>query len=187
MGIGEFIIYCLVDPRDRAVRYVGMTQSPDERLRRHLQDAKRGSTRRANWIRSLVSAGVTPEMIEIERGHDWHEPEQFWIAYFKAIGADLVNGNEGGRCAVVETASKPWTAGERGVRCPSAIYLKAAASAGVSPEFRAEARRRLAKMSEADRCNAELRFAQLMHPRDPKPIDRWIEAAGERALAVACG
>lgn len=188
MGSGDFTIYALLDPRDRQVRYVGMTKNPAQRMARHLVEARRkGRTKRLEWVRSLVIAGVEPEMIEVERTSDWHEAEQFWIAYFRAMGADLVNGNEGGRCAVSMTASKPWTAGVRGVRCPTALFLKSAACFGVSAEFRKEFRDKLSKMNERQRCEAELRFSQIMAQKAPVLLSRWIETAGVKTLAVACG
>lgn len=188
MEHGDFIIYALLDPRDRQVRYVGMTKNPKERLSRHVREARRkGGTKRLSWVRSLVAAGCTPEMVELERTGDWHEAEQFWIAYLRSVGADLVNGNEGGQCAVTETASKPWAAGVRGVRCPTATFLKAAADAGVPESFRDGMRADLAAMGEKQRCEAELRFAEIMEPKARKQINRWLASAGDRTLAVACG
>lgn len=51
------------------------------------------------WILSLERAGLAPEVFVIEEvapGSDWIEAEQFWISYFRMIGANLCNHTAGG-------------------------------------------------------------------------------------------
>jgi hypothetical protein len=64
-----YLIYALVDPRTKVIRYVGKSTSGLKRPKRHLQPwilEKEKQTRRVKWIKSLLSAGVTPE-IEVLR------------------------------------------------------------------------------------------------------------------------
>lgn len=92
-------IYGLVDPRTDQLRYVGKTILPlSQRLKGHLYQATKVRRRHTCvWIRSLVRAGLQPEIFEIETvGENWAEAEQFWIAYFRMIGADLTNQTTGG-------------------------------------------------------------------------------------------
>lgn len=95
------IIYGLADPRDGALRYIGKTsRGLAYRLRGHVRESKRGETRRERWIAKLASAGMRPDIFEIEVvPGDWSDAERFWIAYFRAIGADLVNLTPGGEGA----------------------------------------------------------------------------------------
>ena len=54
-------IYALCDPRDGAVRYVGKSCAPKQRLRRHLADLD-ATTRKRRWINSLITAGLEPKL-----------------------------------------------------------------------------------------------------------------------------
>lgn len=96
-------IYGLVDPRDNELRYVGKTiLSLNDRLTIHRTDARKGLKRHVcNWIRSLWREGLEPEIFEIESVEEnWVEQEQFWIAYFKSLGARLTNHTIGGEGAL---------------------------------------------------------------------------------------
>ena len=53
-------VYTLTDPRTEQVRYVGATKYPAERLRQHLKQPTNEDM--AEWIGSLKSAGLTPDM-----------------------------------------------------------------------------------------------------------------------------
>lgn len=94
------IIYGLIDPRTNQLRYIGKTVSSlKKRLQQHVNDARRGrvSIRRFHWINSLSHAGIMPEIFELETTtDDWQGAEQFWIGYFRFIGAALVNATAGG-------------------------------------------------------------------------------------------
>lgn len=95
-------IYALVDPRDNQIRYIGKTvRKLQIRLRNHMTAADEGfETWVARWCHSLKRQGLTPEMPVIETvppGDDWAESEKFWIAYFRFLGANLVNHAEGGQ------------------------------------------------------------------------------------------
>lgn len=95
-------IYGLVDPITQQLRYIGKTVlKPERRLATHVWRAQTQPERRHSmaWIASLVRSGSLPEVITIEvvpAGSDWVEAEQFWIAYFRSIGADLCNHTSGG-------------------------------------------------------------------------------------------
>jgi hypothetical protein len=70
-------------------------------LNGHLFNAKRLAKRSRPlcWFRSLQAKGLKPEIFEIEavpEGESWQEAERFWIAYFRSLGANLVNETPGG-------------------------------------------------------------------------------------------
>lgn len=95
-------IYGLVDPRTNQLRYVGKTVlHPERRVITHKWRARAQPQKRHSmaWLLNLEKSGLEPDVFvieEIEAGGDWVEAEQFWIAYFRMIGADLCNHTSGG-------------------------------------------------------------------------------------------
>lgn len=86
-------IYGLIDPRNGRVRYVGKSDNPKSRLGDHLKD--KSLCHRTNWVRSLLSEGIKPELVILENVvGDWKEAERKWIAHFGR--ENLVNGTDGG-------------------------------------------------------------------------------------------
>jgi NUMOD3 motif len=80
---------------------VGMTtKTLTARLKGHLRNAGE-KNHRAYWIRSLLAAGVKPEIAEVEvvPVSDRAAAEQCWIAFYRAQGARLVNATDGGEGA----------------------------------------------------------------------------------------
>lgn len=106
----EAIIYALCDPITHEIRYVGKTQMGlPKRMARHHGD--KTSTYRGKWLRSLKEQGIKPVVHVLEETCEWVEAEQFWIAYFKSLGARLANATLGGEgsCgfkATLETRAK---------------------------------------------------------------------------------
>ena len=92
-------IYGLCDPRTGTLRYVGKSNNPVKRLERHLREARTlRSCHRHDWLASLLTAGVKPVISILEEcaAPKWAEREQFWIAFHRAAGCDLVNNSDGG-------------------------------------------------------------------------------------------
>ena len=116
------VIYGLIDPRTQQLRYVGKTQHElRRRLNEHRTISYGGSKARnqhcAKWLRALHKAGHSFDytvLQEIPAGGDWEEAEQFWIAYFKYVGANLTNHTAGGD-------------GLCGIRRPKDVYERGAA------------------------------------------------------------
>jgi len=99
-------IYTLAEPESNTVRYVGKTStSLIKRLQSHKSEAFRkteggkwySTYHRAAWLRAIYSRGLIPVIQSVESGTgDWQAAERHWIAHFKGVGADLVNGTDGG-------------------------------------------------------------------------------------------
>jgi hypothetical protein len=91
-------IYGLVDPRNSAIRYVGKSIRPKERLKDHIQRASRSRRRKARWINSLCAIGLQPQLVYLEETIDefWEDRERWWIKHCKELGYDLTNHTEGG-------------------------------------------------------------------------------------------
>jgi hypothetical protein len=91
-------IYALIDPLTDECRYIGKTRMGlHARLANHLGCKK--ALYSSHWIHGLKGQGYAPDVIELESGlseSEWPEAEQFWIAYFKMIGARLTNYTIGG-------------------------------------------------------------------------------------------
>jgi hypothetical protein len=104
--MAKYLIYGLADPRTQELRYVGQTcYLPCQRLAQHEHAARRSKDTRRNtqWIRSLQSTDVRPEMFEIESGltkAEANETESFYISYFRSIGCRLNNHTDGGEGSV---------------------------------------------------------------------------------------
>lgn len=95
-------VYGLIDPRNHQLRYIGKTVLlPERRILTHRWRARSHPHKRHSmaWLLNLEVEGLSPEIVvleEIPPGRDWVEAEQFWIAYFRMIGADLCNHTDGG-------------------------------------------------------------------------------------------
>lgn len=91
-------IYILLEPTGE-VRYVGKSVNPEDRYRKHLNEARKRKiiTYKNNWIYSLLNKGLKPKMEIIDQiDGKWEWLEQYWISQMKAWGFDLVNNTEGG-------------------------------------------------------------------------------------------
>lgn len=87
-------IYAIIHPVTREVVYIGRTtQLMISRLVGHIrEDSKSEKTK---WIQNLVSTGLMPEIIEIEKTDDPGR-ENYWISHYKSIGVSLFNIGSGG-------------------------------------------------------------------------------------------
>ena len=96
------LIYGVIDPRSQELRYVGRTRNLPHRIKTHCKD-RSDSTHRTRWFNSLRKAQVKPDFFIIEETtvEACSEAERFWIAYFRSIGARLVNCAEGGEGTIL--------------------------------------------------------------------------------------
>jgi len=142
-------VYVLVDPRTEEIRYVGVAKDTKVRLQTHIYEAKRapGRNHRTCWIDSILRLGLKPILIVVETGcGNREESERVWIASFRAIGCELVNGTDGGegapgRVPSPETRAKQSAATKGRKKSPESVARMAAALRGrpghkVSPETR---------------------------------------------------
>jgi hypothetical protein len=167
----DWVIYTLSDPRTKKVRYVGFTSRKcGQRLSAHLHEAVYGrkQSHRTNWILSLLCIGLKPvmEVIESGTGDAWKDAECRWIAHFRANGAKLVNGTDGGDGII------GWGTPEQ----RSAVARKNAAAK--TPEERSEiARKRQAAKTPEERSAAGRKGAAAMTPEQRSERARKREAA----------
>jgi len=89
-------IYGLKDPITDEIRYVGKSNDPKNRLRRHIKDARGAKNiHRLCWIRGLLTIGLAPvvEILEEVSVDLWGEKENEWISKFD----NLTNMIDGGK------------------------------------------------------------------------------------------
>ncbi len=92
-------IYTLADPRNGAVRYVGWSFKPTQRLCAHMSEAKRKVSHKGRWILQLGGAKPVLKIVESGTGPGWADAERRWIAHFRAEQAPLTNLTDGGEGA----------------------------------------------------------------------------------------
>lgn len=105
-------IYCLKDPNNEEIRYVGKTSNPESRYKSHLEirELSMGSYK-ANWIKSLLRNNQFPymEILEECTSENVDSREIFWIDFFRSNGVKLTNmtnGGEGGNTLILDETRK---------------------------------------------------------------------------------
>lgn len=94
------IIYGLIDPTTKQLRYVGQSCKGVRRARAHIYNGTHGTNEhKRNWVNKLLDAGLMYEVEVLETVTtrvELDEAEMFYIAYFRSIGCDLLNATAGG-------------------------------------------------------------------------------------------
>ncbi len=92
-------IYGLIDPRDNKLKYVGATTTGDRRYYQHCQIYYlKKSTLKNNWIKSLLSQNLKPNLHIIQFCEKEHLAylEKYYINFFNKRGYALLNHNNEG-------------------------------------------------------------------------------------------
>lgn len=96
----QHVIYGLLDPNTKELRYVGYTSNLKKRMGGHYgRYSLSHRTHKNNWLKSLLAIGQKAEAIILEerpKADDLPSAEIEMIAYLKSIGCNLTNGTEGG-------------------------------------------------------------------------------------------
>ncbi len=89
------VLYLLLDPLDKTVRYVGVSSRPFTRLQFHIEQP--GNHLLRSWVAGLRAMHVEPILhIVGEVGErDWEKAERDWISFFRSKGL-LYNVHHGG-------------------------------------------------------------------------------------------
>jgi group I intron endonuclease len=95
------LVYGLVDPHTKEVRYVGKQGGKSSRFTQHMKPST--YTKRSghvySWIRHLVENGVEPKQVilaECSTQEELNEAEKAFIAYFRGTSNRLCNHTDGG-------------------------------------------------------------------------------------------
>lgn len=94
------IIYGLVDPNSKELRYIGYSSEIDRRIKDHHRPIYlKVKSHKNNWLKSLLAQGREAELILIEEydsAEQLPQAEIDMVEYFRYLGADLTNGTRGG-------------------------------------------------------------------------------------------
>lgn len=87
-------IYILICPITNECRWVGKTIEPlKRRLSKHLKHGtSHYNPRKRQWLEHIGTPVI--EAVEVVNKTEYVEAESWWIQYFKALGADLLNVRE---------------------------------------------------------------------------------------------
>ena len=94
-----FIYTLSTEEEPNNIRYIGKTNNPKDRLKRHTQSCYLiEGTYKANWLKSELNKGRTPILTVIDEVplEEWQMWEKYWIEQFKSWGFNLTNGTKGG-------------------------------------------------------------------------------------------
>lgn len=117
MSSAKYIIYGLVDPISRELRYIGKSSTGLQRARCHLIPSRLrlDDTYKARWIKKCIADGARPLILTLEETSKdlLDEAEIFWIEYMKSIGSPLTNLTTGGDGAPWSVATRKKTMASR--------------------------------------------------------------------------
>lgn len=94
------LIYALVDPITKEIRYIGKSTIGLLRPKRHAEShSLKKHNHKNNWIKSLLEQGLMFEITVLEdniKKEELNNREQYWISHFKQQNAPLTNLTNGG-------------------------------------------------------------------------------------------
>lgn len=186
-------IYALGDPDTCAIRYIGKSIRPAERLQNHMNEVS--NCHRSHWLQSLKKAGKRPLMTIIEQitgDMPWQPSERYWIARGRALGWPLTNNTDGGDGVPglpQETRERMASVWRGRKHTPDALAKMAAASSG--RQHGAETRQRMSDSHRGREIKWIGKIAEKLRKFSPDQVEsikRRIEAgAGTQVLASEFG
>lgn len=99
MATSKYVIYALVDPWTKKVRYVGKSSSGLQRPRIHLTPGRlsKDNTYKGRWIKKCIAAGSRPEILVLEKVNSpelLNDREKYWISKYSNL-TNLTDGGDG--------------------------------------------------------------------------------------------
>lgn len=87
-------IYGLFSEEDGVIRYIGKSDNPEYRLKRHIYQRNFSKTYKNNWINKVLDSNnkLSYKIIEEVDYNEWSEKEIYWISKFE----NLTNHSKGG-------------------------------------------------------------------------------------------
>lgn len=96
LEMDKVFIYGLVDPITDEIRYVGKSNKPNRRFKRHIINSKYKRTYKDKWLLKLLSNDLKPKLIILEKctKDNWVEREVYHISKYDNL-TNLTLGGEG--------------------------------------------------------------------------------------------
>ena len=88
-----YFVYALIDPRDNAIKYIGITNNLAVRFRQHLQ-GEYSNPEKNDWIRELKVINLQPAINSLETvdsEEQARQQEKYWIQFYLDAGQPLLN------------------------------------------------------------------------------------------------
>jgi hypothetical protein len=172
---GFIFIYALTHPETNAVSYIGRTNQPHVRWRRHCRTEDRGRAL-GRWIIALRDQNQKPQMrvLEMVPESEWQEAERRWVAHYRSQDAPLMNGTDGGNGSrhglqFSPTHCKRISEGRRGIAyTPQALENLRQAAKERAQRYRASGQKRT--MSAEQRAELSERTKRQMLAAYPLTI-----------------
>lgn len=91
-------IYALCEPGTRTIRYIGKSNSPEDRFQAHLRRSVKNKSHLGSWLRKLKADEKEPALVILKEVlvEDWADEEARYIRSAKILGFKLVNSTDGG-------------------------------------------------------------------------------------------
>lgn len=127
----KHLVYALIDPESKLIRYIGKSSSGLARPKQHMRPYYYDKAFRVSrWVKSLVNRNLSPtiHVLELVSDRDRLIPaEVWWIAYGRCLGWPLTNLTDGGegnygwnpseetrtRMSIANKKRPPWSAESR--------------------------------------------------------------------------
>lgn len=92
-------VYGLFSSRDSAIRYIGYSCQPKDRLADHIKESRRLMYHRHKWIQKEILDGfkISYNILGLSKNEFIGNLETKFIKEYKEKGFKLVNGNDGGK------------------------------------------------------------------------------------------
>jgi len=94
----DIYVYSLKDPNTYEIKYIGKTNNLNRRYKEHIETHRNKKSKKNSWVISLLNKKMHPIMEIVEKCNieNWQEREIYWIKYYKELGFNLKNIQNGG-------------------------------------------------------------------------------------------
>lgn len=113
-------IYCLKDPRDNSIKYIGRSSNIIQRFKNHKNSLHNINTKKRKWLDELKQLNLKPILkilkeVPIKEGNYW---EKYYLKLAKEKGYDLTNNNDDnlGNQTSFKKEHIPWNAGTANIQ-----------------------------------------------------------------------
>lgn len=99
MSVKLAYVYGLSSSEDpEKIRYIGVSVSPEERLKDHKKESKTGHTKKCRWIKSQLNKNnnIVLTILFTDNIENIYNREIEFISMYKSLGFNLLNHNNGG-------------------------------------------------------------------------------------------